>query len=365
MRPCGFPPSITHGYVVSGQTNLNANYQCKVQHEISKSTIQCTSGTWEAVPTCTGKLHVVTLSFGGKICMIFHDRLWANKVSRFVSIWWKFTGFYKQILLYKHKDGLTINIETNIAHQHFLFSVWMGTTFEGDRVSAAKLWCSLRHFHCVRIHSTSPDWRPQIIANSIGFFFKSLFKLTKKKTSKLRLVPLTKPCKTFHGMISSVLIFSQTVSSTDAVYKSDGGRQPQWYSGTFFLFTRLWTYLRATGFSLSSHSDMGPSTTLMPRYSLPHNLKTSVNPLAPGDVKIIQKCKFSNSLYKIEAWALDVKLIPCQCQRASSGDSSTLVQVMAWCRQVPSHVPSGTKPIHYLSQCWHRSMSPYGITRSQ
>ena len=37
-------------------------------------------------------------------------------------------------------------------------------------------------------------------------------------------------------------------------------------------------------------------------------------------------------------------------------DQSTLVQVMAWCRQTPSH---------YLSQCWARSLSPYGITRPQ
>ena len=35
-------------------------------------------------------------------------------------------------------------------------------------------------------------------------------------------------------------------------------------------------------------------------------------------------------------------------------DKSTLVQVMAWCRQATSH---------YLSQCWPRSMAPYGITR--
>ena len=33
---------------------------------------------------------------------------------------------------------------------------------------------------------------------------------------------------------------------------------------------------------------------------------------------------------------------------------STLVQVMAWCRQATSH---------YLSQCWPRSLSPYGVTR--
>ena len=37
-------------------------------------------------------------------------------------------------------------------------------------------------------------------------------------------------------------------------------------------------------------------------------------------------------------------------------DKSTLVQVMAWCRQAA---------IHYLSQCWPRSVSPYGIIRPQ
>ena len=37
-------------------------------------------------------------------------------------------------------------------------------------------------------------------------------------------------------------------------------------------------------------------------------------------------------------------------------DKSTLVQVMAWCRQATSH---------YLNQCWPRSLPPYGITRPQ
>ena len=37
-------------------------------------------------------------------------------------------------------------------------------------------------------------------------------------------------------------------------------------------------------------------------------------------------------------------------------DQSTLVQVMAWCRQATSH---------YLSQCWPRCLSPYGVTRPQ
>ena len=37
-------------------------------------------------------------------------------------------------------------------------------------------------------------------------------------------------------------------------------------------------------------------------------------------------------------------------------DKSTLVQVMAWCHQATSH---------YLSQCWPRSQSSYGVTRPQ
>ena len=37
-------------------------------------------------------------------------------------------------------------------------------------------------------------------------------------------------------------------------------------------------------------------------------------------------------------------------------DKSTLVQEMAWRSQATSH---------YLSQCWPRSLSPYGVTRPQ
>ena len=39
-----------------------------------------------------------------------------------------------------------------------------------------------------------------------------------------------------------------------------------------------------------------------------------------------------------------------------TNDKSTLVQVIAWCRQVTSH---------YLNQCWLRSMMSYGVTRPQ
>ena len=39
-----------------------------------------------------------------------------------------------------------------------------------------------------------------------------------------------------------------------------------------------------------------------------------------------------------------------------TGGKSTLVRVMAWCRQAASH---------YLSQCWPRSLSPFGVIRPQ
>ena len=35
-------------------------------------------------------------------------------------------------------------------------------------------------------------------------------------------------------------------------------------------------------------------------------------------------------------------------------EKSTVVQIMAWCRQVASH---------YLNQCWPKSMLPYDVTR--
>ena len=58
----------------------------------------------------------------------------------------------------------------------------------------------------------------------------------------------------------------------------------------------------------------------------------------------------------IDGWGIFCKLalrwIPLDVIDANS----TLVQVMAWCRQATSH---------YLNQWWPRSLSPYGITRSQ
>ena len=55
-------------------------------------------------------------------------------------------------------------------------------------------------------------------------------------------------------------------------------------------------------------------------------------------------------------WGISCKIALRWMSLDLTEDKSTLVQVMAWCRQATSH---------YLRQCWPRSMSPYGVIRPQ
>ena len=57
-----------------------------------------------------------------------------------------------------------------------------------------------------------------------------------------------------------------------------------------------------------------------------------------------------------DGWGISCKIALRWMPLDLTDDKSTLVQVMAWCRQATSH---------YLSQCWPRFMSPYGVTRPQ
>ena len=87
-----------------------------------------------------------------------------------------------------------------------------------------------------------------------------------------------------------------------------------------------------------------------------HHFILSLTHWPRGDMAVILKVLFSNSLWRT-AWVgtcfetahkwLLLKL---------TNDKSTLTQVMAWCRQATSH---------YLNQCWPRSMTPYSIMRTQ
>ena len=83
---------------------------------------------------------------------------------------------------------------------------------------------------------------------------------------------------------------------------------------------------------------------------------TAFNSLAPGGFENI----FQNVFFKLISW-IDTLSNSCETALRSmpqnpSDDKSTLVQVMAWCRQAASH---------YLSQCCPRSLLPYGVTRPQ
>ena len=91
--------------------------------------------------------------------------------------------------------------------------------------------------------------------------------------------------------------------------------------------------------------------------SMPFNFKGDlVNSLAPGGFENI----FQNVFFKLISW-IDTLSNSCETALRSmpqnpSDDKSTLVQVMAWCRQAASH---------YLSQCCPKSLSAYGVTRPQ
>ena len=57
-----------------------------------------------------------------------------------------------------------------------------------------------------------------------------------------------------------------------------------------------------------------------------------------------------------DGWGISCKIALRWMPLDLTDDKSTLIQVMAWCHQATSH---------YLSQCWPRFMSPYGVTRPQ
>ena len=58
----------------------------------------------------------------------------------------------------------------------------------------------------------------------------------------------------------------------------------------------------------------------------------------------------------IDGWGISSELAFRWMSLYLTDDKSTLVHVMAWCRQATSH---------YLSQCWPSSLPPYGITKPQ
>ena len=85
-------------------------------------------------------------------------------------------------------------------------------------------------------------------------------------------------------------------------------------------------------------------------------LRCVLNSLAPGRFQR----NFSKVIFQlilvIDGWSISCKIVLKWMPTDLTDRKSTLVQVMAWCRQATSH---------YLSQCWPRSLLPYGVVRPQ
>ena len=80
------------------------------------------------------------------------------------------------------------------------------------------------------------------------------------------------------------------------------------------------------------------------------------NSLAPGRFEWNFRYIIFKRILVIDVWGISCRLALIWMSLNFTDDQSTLVQVMAWCRQATSHYPS---------QYWPRSLSAYGVTRPQ
>ena len=81
-----------------------------------------------------------------------------------------------------------------------------------------------------------------------------------------------------------------------------------------------------------------------------------VNSLAPGKFEWNFRYLIFQIISVIDGWGISCEIGPRWMSFDLTDYKSTLVQVIVWYRQARSH---------YLSQCWPRSQSPYGVTRPQ
>ena len=112
------------------------------------------------------------------------------------------------------------------------------------------------------------------------------------------------------------------------------------------------------GFNCLCHHSVDKLNKLQINVSVSWNKfrMTRVNSLAPGKFEWNFRHLIFQIISVIDGWGISCELALRRMSLDLTDDKSTLVQVMAWCRQATSH---------YLSQCWPRSLSPYGVTKPQ
>ena len=81
-------------------------------------------------------------------------------------------------------------------------------------------------------------------------------------------------------------------------------------------------------------------------------ISSQFNSYAPGKCEWNFRYIIFKHISVIDGWGISCEIALIRMSLDFADDQSTLVQVMAWCRQATSH---------YLSQCWPRSMSKYGV----
>ena len=79
-----------------------------------------------------------------------------------------------------------------------------------------------------------------------------------------------------------------------------------------------------------------------------------INSLAPGRFQRNFRRVIFQLILVIDGWSISSKIVLKWITMDLTEGKSTSVQVMAWSRHATSH---------YLSQCWPRSLLPYGVIR--
>ena len=80
------------------------------------------------------------------------------------------------------------------------------------------------------------------------------------------------------------------------------------------------------------------------------------NSWAHGRFKVNFRWVFFKLSFVFNGWGISCETVLIWMSLGYTSDKSTLVQVMAWCRQATSH---------YLSQCWPRPLTPCSVSRPQ
>ena len=88
----------------------------------------------------------------------------------------------------------------------------------------------------------------------------------------------------------------------------------------------------------------------------PCGIKLLINTLATGRFQRNFRKVIFQLILVIDGWSISCKIVLKWMPMDLTDGKSTLVQVMAWCRQATGY---------YLTQCWPKPMSPYGINRPQ